>query len=378
MSLSLFLKSAKARFAKVGLQASSQMTKLTLVIGNQSSDMDSVVSAIAYSYFSSKSAESTEGIIFPILNIPHDDLRLRRDIEHALDSIHIHEDDLIFTDDLISLPSGSKINLILVDHNNFAGENEEIISKKYDTHVVGIIDHHADEHKFLDANPRVIQVNGSCSSLVLDHFKKEVLSGNLDLPTVRFFVSAILQDTDNLRDTLKTEKTDIDILGSLQAKYPALTNEILNNENKLLHKLKKSSEGFSFRDILRKDYKEYQCGNLKTGISSVRGSLDELEKTYTLKTMIETLRAWRIERRLDLAAMMNTYSSNKDHHRQLILLGDLDGSLVSETANALRNSLQLEDRTNILESDVRAFEQVNTAASRKQVAPLLTQFLQSI
>ncbi|QPG73059.1 hypothetical protein FOA43_000363 [Brettanomyces nanus] len=372
MSLTAFLKTSKANL----IETASRLSKLTLVTGNQSSDMDSVVSAIAYSYFTKPS----DTPILPLLNIPRADLGLRRDIEYALKLIDIQAEDLIFADDLHFLPRNIRLNLVLVDHNKPEGENEEMILKAFNTHVTAIIDHHDDEHLFLHAEPRLIQVTGSCSSLVLGHFQKGVLNAKLDLATVKFLVSAILLDTGFLTDKYKTKQTDVDILNHIKAQYPELSDEELSQENTILHKQKKSVEGFNFKDILRKDYKEYNCGKLKTGISSVSGSLDQLEATFGYQNMVQDLKELKGQRNLSLMVMMASYNSksNNVHCRQMVLVGDANSALSSDTAAALENKLQLEVKVSSSSEEIKAFEQLNTAASRKQVAPLITEYLKSV
>lgn len=374
MSLSLFLKAAKQQFTKNG----SKSAKVTLVTGNQSSDMDSVVSAISYSYFSHLRKEQDD-FIYPFINIPRADLRLRRDIVHALEEIDLRSQDLVFADDLQILPKGIDLDLILVDHNALEGVNEEFMKQKFNTKVVGILDHHKDEGHYLDASPRIIKVVGSCSTLVLTYFEKEIKSSGISLAASKFICSAILLDTNNLKDSLKTTEDDIHILEVLQQTCHELNPQVLKDENKTLHKCKKSVDGFTFNDIIRKDYKEYICKNYRAGISSVGGSLDELETKYGWKTMQQTMKDWKKERQLNIFVMMNSYhKDDKIHRRQISFVQDDNEKLVSAAINALQNSLQLEGLLGIKANSVKAFEQLNTAASRKQVAPLVTEFLSQL
>lgn len=61
-----------------------------------------------------------------------------------------------------------QIAFVLVDHNNFRVEGFSRDSIR----VSGIIDHHVDEGLYRNAVPRVIEPCGSCTSLVIKHFKE--------------------------------------------------------------------------------------------------------------------------------------------------------------------------------------------------------------
>lgn len=374
MSLVSFLRSCKAQLAK----SVQQLHQITFVTGNQSSDMDSVVSAIAYSYFT-HCQNTSEKIILPFVNIPEADLSLRRDIQYALSSIGIQSQDLIFADDLKSIPTDTKMQLVLVDHNKLEGENEAIMKNKFHAQVVGIIDHHKDEGLYLNANPRILQTVGSCSTLVLTHLMDTIKKSSIDLSTGRFLVSAILLDTGNLKDTYKTKPEDVNVIMQLKKQVDGLSEDALKKENKTLHKQKRSTEGFSFTDILRKDYKEYVCGKFRAGISSVGGSLADLTAKFGKKEIENSTKKLRDDRQLDLMIIMNSYNdASKKHCRQISVVGKPGVALSTGLVNSVNKPLQLESQLTVLADDIQSFEQVNVAASRKQVAPLVTEFLDSM
>lgn len=140
---------------------------LTICVGNESADMDSIASAITYSYCQyiynegTYSEEKKKGsFIVPIIDIPREDLSLRRDVMYVLEKLKIKEEELFFIEDLKSLKQnvsqGTELNSYLVD-NNDTPKN----LKNYIDNVVGIIDHHFDLQKHLDAEPRIVKVSGS-------------------------------------------------------------------------------------------------------------------------------------------------------------------------------------------------------------------------
>ena len=160
MSLRIFLEQLKTSHLPRVLGSPS---KLKIVYGNESADMDSVASAITYAYFNY--VYDPTQLVIPIINIPRCDLPLRRDILFALDKISITEDLLYFNEDLNKFIQVHEagIETVLVDHNDLP---------KLDgiRTVVGVIDHHADLGLYKDASPRVIRPTGSCSSLVFNYW----------------------------------------------------------------------------------------------------------------------------------------------------------------------------------------------------------------
>lgn len=56
---------------------------------------------------------------------------------------------------------------MLLDHNHFKVEDFDATKVR----VRAIIDHHVDERLYPDASPRIIRPCGSCTSLVVDHFR---------------------------------------------------------------------------------------------------------------------------------------------------------------------------------------------------------------
>ncbi|GME79280.1 unnamed protein product [Ambrosiozyma monospora] len=100
----------------------SSLSKITLVSGNQSCDLDSVVSAISYSFLhhlalqsntntTINSALDKKHVILPLLNIPQEDLHLRRDIEYALAQAEIDSSSLLFLTDLQPLIANDKVQV---------------------------------------------------------------------------------------------------------------------------------------------------------------------------------------------------------------------------------------------------------------------------
>ncbi|CAN3374988.1 hypothetical protein DIURU_000234 [Diutina rugosa] len=292
-----------------------------IVSGNQSADMDSAISALAYAFFSTRHADP----VVPIINVPRHDFRLRRDIVEWLAKFGVAEDDLWFADDLEALvaPSPRSVPLHLVDHCNLQGPEIIALVGAHKLSVVSIIDHHADEKVFIDANPRVIGAAGSCSSRVW-HYWHSVLGAEAEVPEiVELLMAPLLIDTGNM--TQKVEDVDRQALAeydeilarpttrSVVDSVAAIRSDIYPK----LKSAKKDVSGFSFEDILRKDYKQNTFGDYTIGFSSIGKSFEWIRKTFNDADIVGDLDGLATKLGLDYVIMTCSYSDKTtgEHRR---------------------------------------------------------------
>merc|ERR550534_2893177 len=127
--------------------------------------MDSVMSAFSLAYFISQPEISSFlghniGFAIPVINIPRDDMKLRKDSILILEKAGISSDSLIFQDD-VSITDQTQ--LILVDHNS-----AEYPFNEHDLKVSVIVDHHKDDgnSKNCQGGKRIIETAGSCLSII--------------------------------------------------------------------------------------------------------------------------------------------------------------------------------------------------------------------
>ncbi|KAH3663762.1 hypothetical protein OGAPHI_005164 [Ogataea philodendri] len=330
-------------------------SKLTLVTGNQSADMDSTIAALAYSYLCSKKD------VIPVLNIPRADFKLRKDIVHVMDISGVDTASLVFLDDLESSwekLSASSIDLVLVDHNKPQGSVIQDLISKLNAKVVSILDHHDDEKLFLDANPRIVQKCGSCTSLVITHFKEQ--TAKIDPKLAKMFISPILIDTNRLRSHVESVDTKAYDLLTLRLNAKP---DFSDNYAEELFAAKNNVEGLSMLDLLRKDYKEYDT----VGISSLTVGLSYLQKFEVRKS----LEAWKNERHLDVVIILTAYRDKYGFNRELMVYGDPDK--LDTLLDHIKGPLGL-TQTRIFPY---TFRQRVPKFSRKQVAPLVQEWLES-
>lgn len=380
---------------------------LKFVTGNQSADMDSVVSALSYAYFQYHYDPNIT--LIPLINIPRNDFKLRRDIELLLKSHSITDEVLFFIEDFEKLTTkepASTTEIILVDHCNIQGDFLTDALNNHQIKVTGIIDHHADEHVFLDAHPRVIQVNGSCSSLVFnywyDKFNNKCIFKNNEI--IKLLLGPLLIDTSNM--TQKVEENDIIAFKSygelLQLESNVNQFQLIgagpndvNSFYKQLKQAKKDLQGFKFYDILRKDYKQFKFTNTtkntsaSVGFSSLGKSFHWILKTYSEQEILDTFKSAAQDLNLDILVITTSYTKkeNDEYTREFAYfysdhrfdaLGKLAtpklqlNSSIYHSESVVPTVASLAEKVNF-----KVYNQVHITASRKQVVPIVKDILET-
>lgn len=278
---------------------------------------------------------------------------------------------------------------MLVDHNCLTGQ-----LKKFAGQVIGCVDHHVDEGALSkDISPRVIEPCGSCMSLVIDEckeawsdlLKSESHSSSLgdDDKLVKLSLAPILLDTINLTAKEKVRPKDPQAVFFLESQVHQPDFDRTKYYDQITA-VKEDISSLGFRDIFRKDYKEWEESNLTLGVSCVvQGFEYLLDKAYDMDTFLAELSSWSKERNLDVAAVMTTSNPNGEFRRQLLVWGMSKGGKVAvEKFKEIGARLQLETWNGGALDDAGntrfAWRQYDLVASRKQVAPLLREALQAI
>jgi len=362
-----------------------------IVCGNESADLDSVTSAISYAYFRFVENSKDAQPIIPIINITKDDLKLRRDIIHVLNDVNIDEDLLFFLDDVKQWQESNKtIEAVLVDHNEVVNE-----VKKYITKVVGVVDHHKDMGLYLDASPRIIQVCGSCTSLVYNYFVNEILPKSYQPghDVTQLCLAAGLVDTTNFSH--RVEHAD-SISKELYSKYAPDID--MDKYTKIIKNAKNDISGFTARDLLRKDYKQFEFSNTKgvhegkliMGISSIVKPMGWLYEEFGGRQGFkEECIRYREEKDIDILTIMTSFVQNGKFQRQMTLIpSDEVKSLAKDMISNIEEYLKLEkpdvgvmgntSGTLVNDEEFQQYEQQNIEASRKQVAPSLEMAFQDL
>ncbi|KAJ1972519.1 Exopolyphosphatase [Dimargaris verticillata] len=189
--------------------------RLVITMGNEAADLDSMVAAMTYSYWRHLATDdqATPTMHVPLINIPREDLILNPEREHVIiQSGQIPFNDLVCIDDepikrlFQWLQKQSErevvpasVEIVLVDHP--APNERHVFLEPF---VRGLLDHHAEEGKFLGAIPRWVSPVGSATTLTtLEGF---ALLGGKGL-------------TSSLRATRSKEDDDEEIPGDGQGNF---------------------------------------------------------------------------------------------------------------------------------------------------------------
>ncbi|TDZ15625.1 putative exopolyphosphatase [Colletotrichum orbiculare MAFF 240422] len=378
-SLRVFLANARVALTSPAAQRSSP---LTLVVGNESADLDSLCSAVVYAYLRTHTPPHTLHI--PVSNLPRDDLKLRPEMTAALGNANLTPSDLLTLDDLPSELPAHDTRWLLVDHNALTGD----LGKKYSSRVVGCVDHHADEHKVpadTGAEPRVVEKCGSCASLVVEHLRSAFpTTGDDAAHLAKLALAPILIDTTDLQSKDKTTPKDASAAAFLEPLAGADFDRTIFYE--ALCAVKEDISALGFRDIFRKDYKQWDDQGSAPepavmGVSAVVQNLGYLvaKADGDEQRLLQEFKSWAEEKRLDIASIMTTAHPDGNFERDLLVWA-FNKNAVQACKNfykEYKDELGLEAwRGGALDQVGEgvwrmAWSQKNLSHSRKQVAPML-------
>ncbi|SCU91851.1 LAFA_0F06238g1_1 [Lachancea sp. 'fantastica'] len=378
-----FLKCLKSSYLAGELFNSS---RLLIVCGNESADLDSVVSAITYAYFSYIKNPGVQ--IVPVINILKADLELRRDIVWVLKKRNIPHNLLYFHEDLHDMRKRFRgpIEAVLVDHND-----SQSLAKKVVDSVVGIIDHHEDLglHKDISerhGGPRIIRPAGSCSSLVFNFWNESLKNGSEQKfggsDALSLCLGALLIDTTNM--AYKVEDPDKEAHAAYKELLPNVDFEVYSSQ---LRQAKDDIAGLSLRDILRKDYKEFVFsktkGTVKCGFASVVKPFNWINAQFPDQQFLEACSKFVDERNLDLLLILTSWTDSKAQFKRQIALYVKEKRSMEVSSKVIENitALLKLQSIEVLEApceNCAFFAQLNTNASRKQVVPYVQEACRAI
>ncbi|KIY68137.1 DHH phosphoesterase [Cylindrobasidium torrendii FP15055 ss-10] len=380
-----FLTATKAQY--LANVASGSADEYVMVMGNEAGDLDSVASAIAYSWITAQTQPS-----IPFIQIRRDDLVLRPENLYALGlaGVNSPQDQLLLPDDV---PTISATKFALVDHNRLG---PQFVSNK--SVVQAIIDHHDDEQQHLSASPRIVAPAGSCAAhvamLAPDSLPREIAT---------LLLSAILVDTNGLKPGGKATKIDLDAVTRLLPMVEIVSTQALHEDVSIQSLSTKLSEEklrlthLTPRDHLRRDYKEYNLSlawhtetpTILAGLSTVPLALKEWATDGKLLTEGT---AYMEERGLTVLGVLTSFHQQKKklekrgkHKREMVWL-------VKPTYDGLANrlwagleaakELQLEAHKKFAlngteGTEVRVYKQGNANATRKATAPIMRNIIEA-
>ena len=145
---------------------SGAVKQLSVVLGNEAGDLDSVVCTCALGAWLQAREPSVP--VVPLLNFRREDLPLHTEVLFCFKRLGLDLGLLAFEDDLSweGVCEGRLKRVALVDHNVVNTPNLAFLDRL----VTSILDHHKLERESdPKIDPFVIETVGSCATLVADH-----------------------------------------------------------------------------------------------------------------------------------------------------------------------------------------------------------------
>lgn len=304
----------------------------------------------------------------------------------------------------------------LVDHNRLGTRFSE---NNPAAHVIAIIDHHADEGLYKDADPRIVTPGvGSCSSLVTE-FLQKTCAEKMPQELATLLLSSITIDTGGMIPGGKAIENDHKAATFLASQCtlaaaeliaaPSLHNSSTIQELNTTLQTKKNSVGhLGARDLLRRDYKEYALtpafapgDEVLIGLASVPLSLASLV-SHDGTQFVHDVEAWMDERGLGalgvLASFRDAHKPGKSgkgkHRREQLWVVHARGERGVELAQRLFAGLEANEELRMKQKQwrkvgvepavwekiggpfgaewrVAAWKQKNADATRKATAPIV-------
>ncbi|XP_017562351.2 exopolyphosphatase PRUNE1 [Pygocentrus nattereri] len=339
---------------------------LHVVLGNEACDIDSMISALTFAYFLSKTLESGKAAV-PILNIPRAEFPLRSDNVFLLRETGLSQDYLLFRDE-VDLHGLQQLAITLVDHNVLP-EADHALEKA----VVEVIDHHRLDRAPSPSCSVTVETVGSCATLVTEHIVQKAPEV-LDQQVAQLLYGTIITDCVNMApEAGKVTPKDSQYAILLETQFPKLPPRSILFQS--LQNAKFDVSGLTTEQMMLKDMKTVSGGDLRLAVSVIYMTLESfLQRPRLQQELCEFCHKHSYNL---VVAMTISFINDKEPFRQLAVYSSctLYRDEVSKALEKARNpNLDLRPMSSPY-PDVKAYVQGNTLASRKKVLPIILDFL---
>lgn len=335
---------------------------ICFVFGNEAADLDSMATSVLYSAY--KAASNPGQAYVPVIPVPRADFPLRTEALWLFSQAGVDSKDLLFAEDadLTKLLKRSEHACIMIDHNRPSQALGDITAE-----LKEIVDHHEDEQLFPNAESTIVPV-GSCATLAAE----KIFSTHeqiIDESAALLLAGTILLDTVNLDPEAKrVTPRDAEVVEKLKPLLSMDTQKLFDS----LQFEKFNVSALSSYDILRKDYKEYQWGDIRCGISSSLLSISAWKTKDP--NLSQSLQKFSAENSLDILISMCAYT-DPEFTRELIIFTEdsylLERSYACLDAAETQLSPISKDGLKGNLSSFALYAQGDVSKSRKKIAPIL-------
>ncbi|KAI8364566.1 hypothetical protein BD560DRAFT_483839 [Blakeslea trispora] len=345
-----------------------------IVTGNDSADLDSIISSLLFAFLSHQ--DDNETLYIPLVKVPRADLALRPELKYVFEQASIDEQCLVCLDDVdLDRLAQETTKIVLIDHNHLT---IPFNTPLWHDRVVGVLDHHVDEKMYLDAPLRVIEMVGSCVTLVLKQFPQDHWIHHPSL--IQLALAPLLIDTVQLKWELgRTTQADIDLFELIQCNVNTLDFE---KYFKAIERVKAQVDTMSSYDILRRDYKEFEVKGHRIGTSAVTWYFEAwADREGSSKAIEKAAIQFAEERGLAMEVIFTAFDHDKegagDYRRQLAVMCLNTKMEAVKEALEQTETVQLTCVDHLKTERLTFYQQGNVKMSRKQVWPLVRELIES-
>ncbi|XP_074538694.1 exopolyphosphatase PRUNE1 [Halichoeres trimaculatus] len=339
-----------------------------VVLGNEACDVDSMVCALAYAYFLSKTTQSPM-LALPLMNVRQSDFVLRSDSLFLLRQLSLSPEQLLFRDqiDLRALHRAGHLRLTLVDHNVLPSSDSDLEGA-----VVEVIDHHLQERASSLSCPVTVEMVGSCATLVAERIIQKAPE-ILDQQLAQLLYAAVVLDCVNMAPSAgKVTPKDSQVAASLESRFPSLPprGALFNT----LHNAKFDVSGLNTEQMLLKDMKAVS-GSLNLAISVLYITLEDFLQRAGLEAELSNFCS---KFGFDLLLLMTiSFTESKEPIRELAVFSHSNTcrQQVSLYLEQARNPALNLSPISSPHPHISAYQQGNALASRKKLFPIVKDFL---
>lgn len=349
MKVNAFISKSKSVF--------KELLKHQIVLGNQSADLDSIVSAISMSFF----LTTPDSRFIPVINTTKDILMTKHECLYLMKELSINLDDLIFLSDF---KSKEILKVVLVDHNEL--DNEEK-SMGLSDRVISIIDHHIDKNNFLDTSPRLIDTTAGSNATLISHMFYEAKS---ELPEsfASMLLFPILADTNNL--TCRASQKDFEMTKYLTK----LSGLNCDNTYKNIEAAKFDQSNMDTLTLLKKDYKQYSNNDMKWGMSSVTLNITNYINADA-ENILKEVSKFMIEKELFLIGMLSLYKNTESEFKRDMSIMTNSKKLLDSFNETQNPNLSLKETCSNEKLYYSIYDVGEVKLTRKYWQPVLEEFL---
>ncbi|XP_067094160.1 exopolyphosphatase PRUNE1 isoform X3 [Osmerus mordax] len=240
-----------------------------VVLGNEACDLDSMVCALVYAYFLSKTLDSGKTPL-AVLNIPRAEFPLRTDNVFLLRESGLSQDYLVFRNelDLAALQRAGRLDLTLVDHNVLPSSDSDLEGA-----VVEVIDHHFVERASSPSCAITVETVASCATLVTEKIFQKA-PDVLDQQVAQLLYGTIVLDCVNMApEAGKVTPKDSQYAALLETRFPGLPPRAALFQS--LQNAKFDVSGLTTEQMLLKDMKAASGEDLKLAVSVIYMTMEK-------------------------------------------------------------------------------------------------------